>query len=661
MKVLRIAHHAVVSAWRERERMLRARGARLALLSAKRWNEGGRVVALDPDADDFVRGVATVGTHPNAFLYDPRPIWRALGATPDLLDLHEEPFALATAEILALRALRRSRVPYLLYSAQNLDKRYPIPFRWFESYALRHAAGAYVCNAEAGRILTRKGLRGPARLIPLGVDVEQFAPAVRAEPGTRPTIGYVGRLEPHKGVATLLRAAVPETSWRVRITGEGSEEARLRALAEELGIADRVEFLGFAEGDDLAARYRDLDVIAVPSIPWPGWLEQFCRVAVEAMASGVPVVASSSGAIPDVVADAGVLVAPGEPDALRRGIRQALDDRNALRVRGLERSRAFTWDRVAQQQWDLYREVVPARDVDLEGVPARGSGAERAPQVVLVAYGSSDMLRGALETLGAGFPITIVDNSSSSETAALAAEHAAHYIDPGANLGFGAGVNVALRSLADRGVADDDVLLLNPDARIAAAGVERMRRVLHADRRLAVVGATQVQPETGETVRVWWPFPSPARAWTEALGLGAANRAHGFAIGSILLLRAEAVRHVGLFDERFFLYAEEVDWQKRATDAGWRIDVADADASHIGAATSNDSGLRELLFHASAEHYQRKHFGAVGWQLFRAAMVTGAAIRVVALRGERRSAAASRLRLFLRGPVASLADAQRGT
>ena len=207
MRVLRVAHHAVVSAWRERERRLRALGVDLALLSAKRWNEGGRDVDLDAGSDTFVFGAHTVGTHPNAFLYAPMRFWRLLRARPDIIDLHEEPVSLATAELLLLRWMRRSTAPYVVYSAQNIDKRYPVPFRWFERRALRGAAGAYVCNRQAGEILERKGLRGPARLIPLGVDTEQLSPDNRVAPRAEPVIGYLGRLEPYKGSDVLLRAA----------------------------------------------------------------------------------------------------------------------------------------------------------------------------------------------------------------------------------------------------------------------------------------------------------------------------------------------------------------------------------------------------------------------------------------------------------------------
>lgn len=646
MRVLRVAHHAVVSAWRERERRLRGLGVDLKLISAQRWNEGGRDIDLEADGDRFVSPASTLGTHPNAFLYDPRPFWRSLKARPDIIDLHEEPMALATAELLLLRKLRGSRAPYVLYSAQNIDKRYPIPFRWFERAALRGAAGAYVCNREAGEILVRKGLRGPARLIPLGVDTARFSVPERDEPGDAPIIGYLGRLEPYKGVSTLLRAAADRPRWRIEITGDGPQREELVALAAELGIADRVAFLGFAQGDELADRYRRVDVVAVPSVPWPGWLEQFCRVAVESMASGVPVVASHSGAIPDVVAESGILVEPGDPEALRDGIDAALVPSRwrDLRVRGLARAADFTWERVAEQQLALYREVSPDSD----------SGAARPPQVVAIAYGEADMLDGALETLGDGFGLTIVDNSSSGETRAMAERRGAHYIDPGSNLGFGAGVNVALKSLAERGLAADDVLLLNPDARIGADAVAEMHRVLHSGARIAAVGATQTEPESGDRVRAAWPFPSPSRAWIDALGLGRFDRAQHFAIGSVLLLRSEAISTVGLFDERFFLYAEEVDWQKRATDAGWRIAIAQVDATHIGAGTGGDGTRREALFFASNEEYQRKHFGAAGWQSFRIAVMLGAAVRGALLRGARGADARRRLAIFREGPIAHL-------
>jgi hypothetical protein len=136
----------------------------IRLLSARRWHAGGAETALAPGSDDQAIPVDTWGRHPALFVYDPRPLWRALGEAYDVIDVHEEPFALATAEVLLLRRLRRNRAPVVLYTAQNLHKRYPPPFRWFERYALRHASGISACNTAAARIAEIKGFPGRARV-----------------------------------------------------------------------------------------------------------------------------------------------------------------------------------------------------------------------------------------------------------------------------------------------------------------------------------------------------------------------------------------------------------------------------------------------------------------------------------------------------------------
>ncbi len=172
--------------------------------------------------------VRTVGRHPNLFVYDPRALWRMLGSSPwDLIDLHEEPFGLAVAEVLALCRLRSLRIPFVVSSAQNIDKRYPPPFRWFERWSLRRAAGAYTCNVEAGEILRRKGLGGELVLLPLGVDVERFQPGgARRRRRGRLRVGFVGRLIPHKGVDVLLEAVAGDDRMTVEIFGAGPELGR---------------------------------------------------------------------------------------------------------------------------------------------------------------------------------------------------------------------------------------------------------------------------------------------------------------------------------------------------------------------------------------------------------------------------------------------------
>ncbi len=643
MRVLRISHSAVVSAWRERDRVLRADGIDLELISARSWVEGGQIVAFTADGDDFATPVRTWGSHPNLFAYAPRPIWRLLGQGRwDVIDIHEEPCSIATFEVLILRALRRVRTPFVLYSAQNIEKRYPPPFRWMERWALLRAGGVSVCNTDAGRIVRKKGLRGVVAEIPLGVDLAVFAPRESDHPSHEFVIGYVGRLVDYKGVDVLLDAvadpAAPPDS-KVVLVGAGPDEASLRAQAARLRIGDRLDFHGHAGTSELAELYRTFDVLVVPSLPTPNWLEQFGRVAVEAMASGVPVIASDSGALPDVVGGAGLLVPPGDPVALAAAISALASDPERwqkLRAAGLDRSMLYTWQAVAQGMQTLYRALTHPQP------PSSGL------DVIVVAYGEPDQLADALRPIAGHLPVTIVDNSSLPSTRALAERLGAGYLDPGRNLGFGAGVNYALARRAD---SNRDVLLLNPDAAIGLDGITKLRSALAADDSLGCVAPVQVDPQ-GHPARVRWPFPSPARAWLDNLGLGRIPHRRGFVIGSILLIRSQTLAEVGPFDERFFLYAEETDWQLRAFRAGWRAGlVPGVDAMHVGAGTGGDSAVREGYFHASHELLIRKHYGRWGWWAYRSAAIVGAAARSAAPGHERRARARARLRTYAKGPM----------
>lgn len=282
---------------------------------------------------------------------------------------------------------------------------------------------------------------------------------------------------------------------------------------------------------------------------------------------------------------------------------------------------------------------------------------ERQLEIIVVAYGAPDLLRDALEPVSA-FPVTVVDNSSLPEIAKICADLGCRYIDSGRNGGFAFGVNIGL---AHRAVAGSDVLLLNPDAVISHQDVVQLHAALLAEPDLASVGPAQVDA-SGKPSRVSWPFPSPIGTWAEALGLHRTQwRAPTYVIGSVLLLRAEAIDEVGTFDEQFFLYSEEADWAYRAHRKGWRHEVVvDAQALHVGGATSSDEARRAAHFHGSQERYLRKHHGSLGWQAARLGQIMGDSMRAAVRTGSARSRAKRRAALYLQGPSAVEADLVAG-
>ncbi len=270
--------------------------------------------------------------------------------------------------------------------------------------------------------------------------------------------------------------------------------------------------------------------------------------------------------------------------------------------------------------------------------------------IVIVAYGPADDLTLVLAGLADVYRTVVVDNSSSPATAALARSAGAQYVDPGANLGFAAAVNLGLEQLPD---PTGDVLLLNPDARIAPPELERLHEKLLADPGVACVAPTQHRPRSSAPSRASWPWHTPAGAWAEAVGLSRhrLRSSRYFLGGAVLLVRRAALVEVGAFDERFFLYCEDEDWQRRAMERGWGVRLCpDVHAEHAAGGTETDSERLQLRLHAAIERYVRKWYGRRGWALYRAGTLFGLGLRLVVGRRARRHATTRLARLYLIGP-----------
>lgn len=174
--------------------------------------------------------------------------------------------------------------------------------------------------------------------------------------------GYVlaaGRLSPEKGIETLIRAAASLPSVPLRIAGSGPEEARLRSLAASLG-ATNVTFLGFLRKADLESERRRAMALAVPSV----WYENAPLAVLEALADGLPVIASRIGGLPELVEDGvnGLLVEPRDVEAWRAAIRAFADlpsdgkDRMADAGRKTAAER-FSWEAHLAELTRLYASV----------------------------------------------------------------------------------------------------------------------------------------------------------------------------------------------------------------------------------------------------------------------------------------------------------------
>jgi glycosyltransferase involved in cell wall biosynthesis len=205
----------------------------------------------------------------------------------------------------------------------------------------------------------------PARIcvVENGIDLDRFAHAspagVREELGAegRPLVVCVSRLSVEKGVETLIRA-LPLVGRDVvlALVGDGPMEARWRALAGELGIADRVRFLGLR--DDVERLVAACDVAVVPS----QWDEAFGQAVTEGMAAGKPVVVTRSGAMPEILGDTGLVVPKRDSAGLARAIGALLDDpQTRARLGKAAQARArehFGLDRWVDRMVAVYERVL---------------------------------------------------------------------------------------------------------------------------------------------------------------------------------------------------------------------------------------------------------------------------------------------------------------
>ena len=369
MRVLRIAHASLTPRLRERERAL-ARNYHdvdLEVVTTEKWREAE--VDVEMTGDDLfpvTKARRLLSRHVQLFAYNPIPIIAALRRhRPHLIDLNAEPYSVACAEVLTLRNWFAPRAAFVLQTCQNIYRDYPPPFNWLERRALRQMTAAYPCSETARELLDAKGFDKPTPVVPFGVNLEAFIPKPFMRNSEQPlTIGYVGRMLPGKGLNVLAEALnkIRSAHWKLLMVGDGSERKPFEQALVESGLIDRAEFTGAISYDTVPQLFHRMDMLVIPTETTERIREQFGRVIVEAMATGIPVIGSTCGAIPEVIDGAGLVFPERDADALAAAILRLLTDadlREEFARVGRRRAEAnYSWDQVATNTYELYRQIL---------------------------------------------------------------------------------------------------------------------------------------------------------------------------------------------------------------------------------------------------------------------------------------------------------------
>ncbi|RAU82992.1 glycosyltransferase [Pontibacter arcticus] len=283
---------------------------------------------------------------------------------PDIVHIDEEPFSLVTGQI--LRICKKLNIKTLCFTWENLFRNYPFPFNHLKQYVLNNIDYVIAGNEEAVEIVKKKGYNKNISVIPqFGIDTTTFYPRAIKKytvcPDFKLSVGFVGRVIEEKGIQTVINAMKNLPSVHLTIIGTGPYQTELQKILKRNHIENQVKFLGGVSSTDVAEHIASFDTLILPSLTGKKWKEQFGRVLPEAMACKVAVIGSSSGEIPNVIGNAGLVFEEGNVAECKKCINSLLNSEtlHTYQEKGYQRALAYyTQESIVDQTIKVYKEIV---------------------------------------------------------------------------------------------------------------------------------------------------------------------------------------------------------------------------------------------------------------------------------------------------------------
>jgi len=556
----------------------------------------------------------TVHRVPDRFVRRGRETWRILpglgtiirSVDPDLVHLTTEPWSVTALQALTTRrrvVVHGAEIVYRSGTPAEIAIRAALC-----RATLPRLAGYVAWNSLALRTARAEGLpvSTPSLVAPAEVpEPAPFGPArsrralVRSSNGWSDDefiVGFVGRYSPEKGLGWLVRAAEAVTTPHLRFAcfGEGPDIDVVRDAAHRSG--GRLRDHGPVAFERIPEVMAALDALVIPSVATDGCLEQFGRVAVEAMLAGTPIVSSDSGALPEVVGDAGRLIPEADVDALAR----ALDEISGspgecaeLIARGYERaSRHFDPPTVADRLVSLWQRVI-AGDRATTIDHRRSSRTDRSADVpsrpvIAVMMASHDRVDSTLRCLeslreqtdlDAEVEVFLVDDGSADGTAdAVRARYGGVHVLQGNGSLFWSGA-MRLAQTAARRIEPDFLLWLNDDVVLDPDALSRLlqvhARIVSKNGPLSIVVGGLRDPDTGSVSYAGVVRPDRVRrARFEMVEPSDAPVRCDAMHGNLVLVPESVFRRLDGFDGAYRHAMSDFDFGLRATAQGCGVWLA---------------------------------------------------------------------------------------
>ena len=376
MRVLVISHSAIQPTYHRKFELVAERDdIQLRILVPDTWVENDQILYFSERRVlqnlIFSPGKVTFPGYGSRFFFTKGIIRHFREFRPEIIHLEEEPWSLCALQTIILRRIFCPRSKLIFRTSLSIPAKMKLNslVSLIEQFAFKESDYAFILSRRAGEILTQKGYRKGMSVSPNGVDTQMFKRMdmrdLRRELGISRdefVIGYVGRLMRMKGLSTLLQAfslLIQRPESRLLIVGSGDYKDEMISFASRLDISDGMILIDAVPAEDVPKYINCMDVLVLPSITTPGWVEFFGRVLVEAMVCEVPVIGSNSGEIPNVIGDAGLVFQEADSEDLAHKLDSIIQDsslRQSLAKKGYERAtNLFTWESIARDTYDTYK------------------------------------------------------------------------------------------------------------------------------------------------------------------------------------------------------------------------------------------------------------------------------------------------------------------
>lgn len=377
MNVLVIDKNAVIPEYQKKWELLADYDdVNLILLVPDHWRENYSDIYLEKNRSsklNIISGKVIFPGYENRGFYYTSLVKAIRRSKPDIIHLLEEPYSLFSLQTIALKKLLAKKARVIFFTSDNFSYNYKFPYRFsfllkrIEIFTFKNLDYALCVNEEVKNILRLKDFNKPAKIIPHCFDFSLFK---KTDPGKLKdelelkgtVIGFIGRIIREKGLDTLLRACSELTEeFTLLIIGRGNYKSELIKLSKELSITERIRFIDVVKYEKVPEYLGLMNIFVLPSVTTERCKEQFGRVIIEAMACEVPVIGSSSGAIPEVIGEYGLIFRENDYIDLKNKILSLIKDnqnRNRLKVLGKNYVKNFSVEKFAKKIHTIYRELL---------------------------------------------------------------------------------------------------------------------------------------------------------------------------------------------------------------------------------------------------------------------------------------------------------------